>query len=591
MNCLKCGKPAHLCGGVWRCERCGDLAVALCASGQKGAQPSRLSDGTPEGQGETSERVFHDCRVQFSEGGWAYSYLLNDPLPQIGDAVVVPFGKKNLEKVGIIVSIGDHLQNNLPYPLEKTKMVIRKAAPSDILAERESTPPAQPVEKEVAVKKNEKQDALAGAISAVSDKLKTVYKKVEPPDEQAVKSGAPAEQPAEQNTTAAAEQGEPDKADSRPVAEEQRSRRRFSFRKLAVSVAVLLLLGGGLVYFSISAHYMRAQRHIGQEEYALAVEDLKSVPEAYRERQVLAQYALICAQAQKGGAEELQAAVDTLEDLIEQSPENLQSEMRAQYEAFCRQYDALLYELGIQALEARDYSAAVSHLRKVSDMPHTRELFIYAVACWRTRPDGTAVMLKDALNRLNTVSPDYDGPYAEEIAALRSDLPRQITAAEAREKAAREKARKADEKWIAALEATGLPYVGMAESEIHTTRQLGRAGYSGTDYEYQADAAGKYHRVEWRVYAWYDQNGGKVFMAECRNGTVFRVEKCNADAWDGDRLLVSLGPFRLKMFNSGNVSEETGGSLQDEYGWPEDLYEEDGTYTDLDEAIDEWAEG
>ena len=244
MNCLKCGKPAHLCGGVWRCERCGDLAVALCASGQKGAQPSRLSDGTPEGQGETSERVFHDCRVQFSEGGWAYSYLLNDPLPQIGDAVVVPFGKKNLEKVGIIVSIGDHLQNNLPYPLEKTKMVIRKAAPSDILAERESTPPAQPVEKEVAVKKNEKQDALAGAISAVSDKLKTVYKKVEPPDEQAVKSGAPAEQPAEQNTTAAAEQGEPDKADSRPVAEEQRSRRRFSFRKLAVSVAVLLLLGG-----------------------------------------------------------------------------------------------------------------------------------------------------------------------------------------------------------------------------------------------------------------------------------------------------------------------------------------------------------
>ena len=226
--------------------------------------------------------------------------------------------------------------------------------------------------------------------------------------------------------------------------------------------------------------------------------DLKSVPESYRERQVLVQYALICAQAQKGGAEELQAAVDTLEDLIEQSPENLQSEMRAQYEAFCRQYDALLYELGIQALEAQDYSAAVSHLRKVSDMPHIRELFIYAVACWRTRPDGTAVMLKDALNRLNTVSPDYDGPYAEEIAALRSDLPRQITAAEAREKAAREKARKADEKWIAALEATGLPYVGMAESEIHTTRQLGRAGYSGTDYEYQADAAGKARFFGWK---------------------------------------------------------------------------------------------
>ena len=80
-------------------------------------------------------------------------------------------------------------------------------------------------------------------------------------------------------------------------------------------------------------------------------------------------------------------------------------------------------------------------------------------------------------------------------------------------------------------------------------------------------------------------------MAECQNGKVFRVEKCNADAWDRDRLLVSLGPFRPKTFRSESGTKESGNRLKDEYGWPEDLYEEDGTYTDLDEAIDEWEEG
>ena len=42
---------------------------------------------------------------------------------------------------------------------------------------------------------------------------------------------------------------------------------------------------------------------------------------------------------------------------------------------------------------------------------------------------------------------------------------------------------------------------------------------------------------------------------------------------------------------TGDIGTGSGCSLREDYGSPEDLYEDDGTYSDLDKAIDEWEEG
>ncbi len=79
----------------------------------------------------------------------------------------------------------------------------------------------------------------------------------------------------------------------------------------------------------------------------------------------------------------------------------------------------------------------------------------------------------------------------------------------------------------------------------------------------------------------------------------FQIDRSGDSAWNSDNIQVNLGTFRPQTFNSAITDDEhsgdagtgSGHSLRDDYGSPKDLYEEDGTYSDLAEAIDEREEG
>ncbi len=68
--------------------------------------------------------------VCFRPGAQSYSYRTNDSSIKVGDMVVVPAG--NEEKVGSVTAVQKYKKSNVPYPVEKTKTVIRKANKADM---------------------------------------------------------------------------------------------------------------------------------------------------------------------------------------------------------------------------------------------------------------------------------------------------------------------------------------------------------------------------------------------------------------------------------------------------------------------------
>ncbi len=87
---------------------------------------------------------------------------------------------------------------------------------------------------------------------------------------------------------------------------------------------------------------------------------------------------------------------------------------------------------------------------------------------------------------------------------------------------------------------------------------------------------------------WYDDSGEMIAAGMCAQ-------------WEGDSefMLKSFSqyyptqPYEGQTFHSGSATDTgpgSGQSLREDYGDPEDLYE-DGDYDDLDEAWDEWEEG
>lgn len=66
------------------------------------------------------------CEVIFARDGDSYYYLLRDKDIKMGDFVVVPVHRENEEKVAKVVTVKDYSYTETPYPLNKTKSVIRK---------------------------------------------------------------------------------------------------------------------------------------------------------------------------------------------------------------------------------------------------------------------------------------------------------------------------------------------------------------------------------------------------------------------------------------------------------------------------------
>lgn len=76
-----------------------------------------------------SEYIF--CSVTFDEGYKSYYYLTEDDSIEIGDFVLVPAGKDNHEAVVEVVHIEYFDKENVPFPIEKTKRIIRKCTEED----------------------------------------------------------------------------------------------------------------------------------------------------------------------------------------------------------------------------------------------------------------------------------------------------------------------------------------------------------------------------------------------------------------------------------------------------------------------------
>ena len=71
------------------------------------------------------------CNVEFGDGGRTYCYLADSDNYEEGDLVVVPAGPDNREAVVRIDSIEYHSEEDAPFPLEKTKRILRKYEPGD----------------------------------------------------------------------------------------------------------------------------------------------------------------------------------------------------------------------------------------------------------------------------------------------------------------------------------------------------------------------------------------------------------------------------------------------------------------------------
>lgn len=88
-------------------------------------------------------RLYHYCGVTFQESPQRYSYLADGMDLSVGDYVFVPTGPENVPTFARVASTGDYTAENAPYPIEKTKAVLRKAAAYEIA--EHPTKPEQPV--------------------------------------------------------------------------------------------------------------------------------------------------------------------------------------------------------------------------------------------------------------------------------------------------------------------------------------------------------------------------------------------------------------------------------------------------------------
>ncbi len=66
------------------------------------------------------------CGVMFPYQDRVYHYRTEDKTIRPGDRVIVPIGEDNEEKMARVVSIDLYHSSNVPYPVHKTKMIIKK---------------------------------------------------------------------------------------------------------------------------------------------------------------------------------------------------------------------------------------------------------------------------------------------------------------------------------------------------------------------------------------------------------------------------------------------------------------------------------
>ena len=72
------------------------------------------------------------CSVKFENSYRKYHYISDDSNINIDDMVIVPVGEENRHTIAQVVDIDYCNANDVPYPLEKTKHIIRKCTEHDL---------------------------------------------------------------------------------------------------------------------------------------------------------------------------------------------------------------------------------------------------------------------------------------------------------------------------------------------------------------------------------------------------------------------------------------------------------------------------
>lgn len=71
------------------------------------------------------------CSVEFDEGYKNYYYITDDDSITVGDYVIVPAGKDNHHAVAEVVKVDYFSESDVPFPVNKTKRIIRKCTDDD----------------------------------------------------------------------------------------------------------------------------------------------------------------------------------------------------------------------------------------------------------------------------------------------------------------------------------------------------------------------------------------------------------------------------------------------------------------------------
>ena len=118
---------------IWKCPNCGSFMVFgeeddkdcfTFYERQISAKAEPLFDPDQE---------LNLVVVEFQEGGNGYTYICDDPTIHVGHAVIVPTGKENTEKTALVVLKYHALPQDITFPLEKLKRVIRRYTDFDPL--------------------------------------------------------------------------------------------------------------------------------------------------------------------------------------------------------------------------------------------------------------------------------------------------------------------------------------------------------------------------------------------------------------------------------------------------------------------------
>lgn len=523
------------------------LSVPGKADGQGLPADSYVPHGAPVKE-NGAQQIYHYCLVRFSGSGAALAYRTEDRTLQPGDRVRAPYGRDNAPRTGKVAAVGDYTAADAPYPPEKTKLLFGRASAQEC---------AEADEEEAQRRARRERRAAERAKAAAADEpIAAAVPDV--PDEP----------------------GRPERTDERTPAGERATKKRHVGRWVSAAVAAAACVAAVAAAVprarAWNACVADARQALLSGDYRAAYEKLDGVPPFFGADVGALSRAAACAEG-SGTRDEVDDAIADVRRIGAGGDEALADYAARLEPTLLARADRLAFSAALDAAADNNMETFLQLLPAGSADSEQIEQIFRAVYFG----DDDSAELKRMLSRLDEMMKSYTGADRKNLAVLRGRL------AEAADDAEDE------EKRIAALEASGLPYVGMPEDRVEETKQLGKAYHSFAltrSFELWAD---RIERRSGTLYNWRADDGTTVFEAFCYQGKVLTAEKLGgSNYWGGDTFINRQRPKPSRFTGGGggrgNSSSGNGShSLRDDYGDPEDLYE-DGGYDDLDEAWDEW---